>query len=83
MVGDYKEDIDTCTNAGVDSVLMVRGHGHATLHIKEPRPKFIITEPQELIPIVRGEKDPEISKEFEFKPPLWPNETWIGGNKER
>lgn len=82
MVGDYKEDIDTCINSGIDSVLMVRGHGHVTLKIKEPRPKFIITDPRELIPIVEGKRDPELSKEFEFNPPLWSKEGWTG-SKER
>lgn len=76
MVGDYIDDTVTAAALGVDSVLMVRGNGWETFEIREPRPTFIITDPQDLIRIVRGEFTQQLGDTFDVQPSLWPKENW-------
>ena len=76
LVGDYRDDIQTGLNAGVDSVLFVRGNGQETFPLKDPRPTYVITQPSELIAIVKGERSPEGKEMITVEPVLWTGEGW-------
>lgn len=83
MVGDYRDDIETAHNVGVDSVLIVRGNGQELFELHAPKPTYVITDPKELIPIVEGSVEPEIRREFIIGSPLWKKENWHASSKER
>jgi len=76
MIGDYKDDIQTAHNLGIDSVLMTRGNGWKVMKVKEPRPTYIITDPFDIIRIVKGEVSEYREDLYNVVPLLWRRENW-------
>lgn len=76
MVGDYIDDIRTSADMGIDSVLLVRGNGRDPINIISPKPTYIITDPRDLLQIVKGEFKQELGDTFTPQPTLWPRENW-------
>jgi phosphoglycolate phosphatase-like HAD superfamily hydrolase len=76
MIGDYKDDILTAHNAGVDSILLVRGRGWQTLKLVDPKPTYVISDPQDLPHIIHGTKEPIKTDEVTLEPVLWKREKW-------
>jgi len=76
MVGDYIDDIRTADNFKIDSALMVRANGQETIRIRSPKPTYVITDPKDLLKIVRGDFKQELGDTFTPKPSLWPRENW-------
>jgi FMN phosphatase YigB (HAD superfamily) len=76
MIGDYKDDIKTAHNLGIDSVLVTRGNGWEVIKVREPRPTYIITDPFDIIRIVKGEVSPYEGDFYNIVPLLWRKENW-------
>lgn len=71
MIGDYIDDIKTARNMGMDSVLMSRGMGGETIELRDPKPTFILTDPKDLLKIVKGEFEQEIGDNVTIPVVLW------------
>lgn len=76
IVGDYIDDMEIARRTGTNSVLIVREKGL----IKEPKPTYVVSNPQDILRIVHGEVEKDDLDMAKIKSPLWPNESW--GNKD-
>ncbi|OGH12615.1 MAG: hypothetical protein A2857_05025 [Candidatus Levybacteria bacterium RIFCSPHIGHO2_01_FULL_36_15] len=76
LVGDSMIDSKTAGNIKADLALVVRGNGWESFQLIDPRPTYIVTEPSQIVEIVKGRFPRETRDFVEIPPMLWKRECW-------